>query len=127
MKVTRRKSIWDEDEDDDDEEESVGKEEEEEEGEEDIASNDWRGKSNSLLKGARSNSSTPDGGETCRSVRVQEGLGLGFGSRYRGDKGLCKRGGDGGEGGGGVYLESYTREARFLTGWEQHAVAQRQP
>jgi len=27
--------------------------------------------------------------------------------------------------GGGVYLESYTREARFLTRWDQHAVAQR--
>ena len=29
--------------------------------------------------------------------------------------------------GGGVDLESYTREARFLTRWDQHAVAQRQP
>ena len=29
-----------------------------------------------------------------------------------------------GGGGGGVYLESYTREARFLTRWDQHAVAQ---
>ena len=51
---------------------------------------DWRGKSNSFLKEARRISSRPDGGETCRSVRAQEGLGLGFGSRYRGDKGLCK-------------------------------------
>ena len=32
-----------------------------------------------------------------------------------------------GGGGGGVYLESYTREARFLTRWDQHAVAQRRP
>ena len=31
------------------------------------------------------------------------------------------------DGGGGVYLESYTREARFLTRWDQHAVAQRRP
>jgi hypothetical protein len=29
--------------------------------------------------------------------------------------------------GGGVYLESYTRKARFLTRWDQHAVAQRRP
>ena len=34
-------------------------------------------------------------------------------------------GGGGGGGGGEVYLESYTREARFLTRWDQHAVAQR--
>ena len=29
-------------------------------------------------------------------------------------------------GGGGVYSDSYTSEARFLTRWDQHAVAQRQ-
>ena len=29
------------------------------------------------------------------------------------------------EGGGRVYSESYTREARCLTRWDQHAVAQR--
>ena len=38
---------------------------------------DWRGKSNSLLKEVRSNSSRSDGGETYRSVRAEEGLGLG--------------------------------------------------
>ena len=27
-------------------------------------------------------------------------------------------------GGGGVYSESYTRWARFLTRWDQHAVTQ---
>ena len=27
--------------------------------------------------------------------------------------------------GGGVYSESYTREARFLKRWDQHAFAQR--
>ena len=32
-------------------------------------------------------------------------------------------GGGGGGGGGGVYLESYAREARFLTRWDRHAVA----
>ena len=34
---------------------------------------------------------------------------------------------DGGGGGGGVYSESYTVGARFLTGWDKHAVAQRRP
>ena len=27
-----------------------------------------------------------------------------------------------GDGGGGVYFESYTREARFVTKWDQHAI-----
>ena len=35
------------------------------------------------------------------------------------------RGRGGGGGGEGVYLESYTREARFLTRWDQHAVLRR--
>ena len=36
--------------------------------------------------------------------------------------GSCRRGG-----GAGVHAESYTREARFLTRWDQHAVALRRP
>ena len=35
-----------------------------------------------------------------------------------------ERGGGGGVG-GGFFSESYTRGARFLTRWDQHAVAQR--
>ena len=67
-------------------------EEEEDEEEEFITGNDWRGKHNSLLRGA---------GRSLVNMRRR---------RRRG---------------GGVYSESYTRKARFLTRWDQRTVAQR--
>jgi hypothetical protein len=60
-------------------------------------------------------------------VRGQQGLGVREGARGGGGGGeyVCERGGsERGGGGGGVYSESYARGARFLTRWDQHAVAQ---
>ena len=61
----------------------------------------------------RSCPSTPSPSPWTRSAGAEQGGGSG------------SRGGGGGGGGGGVYSDLYTRGARFLTRWDQHAVAQR--